>query len=91
MYVIINKKHIEINHVRPVKSTGAVFPKVGTQAIIITKNGRESFDISDGGEFCRVHESISGSDAHCDAFMYVEGEWLKVLLDTVDYISKKKF
>ena len=91
MYVVINKKHIEVNHVKPIKSVGAVFPKAGTQAVIITKNGREFFDLSDGGEFCRLHESISGNDEHCDAFMYVEGEWFKVLLNTVDYVSKKKF
>ena len=75
----------------PIKSTGCVFPKEGMQATIITKNGRASFDLSDGGEFCRVHESISGDDGHCDAFMYVEGEWVRILLDTVDYVSKKKF
>ena len=91
MYVVINKKHIEINHVKPIKSVGAVFPKVGTQAIVITKNGREPFDLSDGGEFCRVHESISGDDEHCDAFMYVDGAWLRILLNTVEYVSKKKF
>lgn len=40
MYVIINKRYVEINHVQPVKKVGAAFPKEGTTPIAITAKGR---------------------------------------------------
>lgn len=88
MYIIINKKHIKINHVMEIKRVGAVFPKSGVDCIII-KNGRHVYDLSEAGEICRVHVSMLDDRKDGDAFMYIDGEWIRVDLNTVDFVSRK--
>ena len=80
--------HVVINHVMPIAKVGAVFPKAGVQAVVITSKGRAAFDLSDGGEFCRIHQSQS-IDGY--AFVYIDGEWIRVDLNTVDFVSRKKW
>ena len=91
MHVVINKRHVVINHVMPIAKVGAVFPKAGVQAVVITSKGRAAFDLSDGGEFCRIHQSHQSQRIDGDAFVYIDGEWIRVDLNTVDFVSRKKW
>lgn len=91
MYVVINKRHIAINHTMPIAKIGAVFPKAGVQAVVITSKGRAVFDLSEGGEFCRIHQSHLSKSIDGDAFMYVDEKWIRVDLNTVDFVSRKKW
>lgn len=91
MYVVINKRHVVINHVMPITKTGSVFPKAGVQCFVITPKGRTAFDLSEGGEFCRIHQSHQSQSIDGDAFMYIDGEWIRVDLNTVDFVSRKKW
>lgn len=89
MYVIINKRYVEINHVQPVKKVGAAFPKEGASPIAITAKGRIPYDLSQAGEFCRVHTSWLDGKSDGDAFIYEDGEWVKIDLNTVDFVQRQ--
>lgn len=88
VHVIINKRYIEISHTQPVKKVGAVFPIDGVQAIAITAMGRIAYELSQAGEFCRVHFSWIDNKADGDAFIYDDGDWIRIDLSTVEFVAR---
>ena len=87
-HVIINNKYVYIVHVAQIKQAGRAFPKEGILPMIITKNGKEQFNLSQDGAFCRVHYGIFDTRAAGDAFIYVDGEWIRLMLETIDFVSE---
>ena len=87
--VIINKRYVEINHTQPVKKVGAVFPKDGVTPIAITAEGRVSYELSQAGEFCRIHTSWIDNKSDGDAFIYEDGNWIRIDLATVEFVARK--
>jgi hypothetical protein len=73
-----DRHEVTVFHTHPIARLGNVFPKAGTAPRI--QNG---FELSEAGEFCRVH-------TNGDAFLFNDTEWLRVDLDTVDFVSRSK-
>ena len=89
MYVIINNRYVEIDHVQPVKKVGAAFPKEGVTTIAITAAGRIPYDLSQAGEFCRVHTSWLDNRSDGDTFIYDDGNWIKIDVNTVLFVPRQ--
>ena len=87
-HVIINKRYVEINHVQPVKKVGAAFPIDGVTPIAITAQGRVPYELSQAGEFCRIHTSWIDGKSDGDAFIYEDGEWIKIDPATVEFVAR---
>ena len=78
----MNKKEVSVFHVFPIARLGNVFPKSGVLPMAITKNGPAVYPISEAGEFCRIHENG-------DAFLFDGAEWVRIVLDSFDFVSRK--
>jgi len=80
----MNKKQITVFHVSPIARIGNVFPKAGVLPMAVTKAGTVVYPISEAGEFCRIHENG-------DAFLFDGESWVRIILETFDFVSRKRW